>query len=364
MGEIGDGLEKALRLMKSGVAPEQLEATLRREPLGLKATPGWAESLTLCEDGVVLGEGTVIAPLTELPTGGTGLEIEGREAGILTLLSIARADLAPPQVLEKLASASRALAKGNTAQAAITLCQLGQPPLQDRALAKSLAFAADQLQKGKKPLDILKIAGLVSSDFFTKASCVWIEDDHPRQGEGAKNPGWFACKAGSIDETGRKLTEKQINDDQKHPYKILTLSDGSKIIGYKGTSICLPSDVSLYENVKFGERLRGLPSDVRTADMVLLFSPYIGLMDYQRTHSSDDKYNLRYIDFGNFNYGAVAAAAGYDEEEAVRYAAYVNQLGQGDKTGKYGSNPRNEAMIRAGWHTYHDDKIPNDSKND
>jgi|GEM_PF-5348012 len=192
-GEIGDGLEKALRLMKSGVAPDQLETTLRREPLGLKATPGWAESLTLCEDGVVLGEGTVIAPLTELSTGGTGLEIEGREAGILTLLSIARADLAPPQVLEKLVSASRALARGNTAQAAITLCQLGQPPLQDRALAKSLAFAAYRLSLGQYPGDLMKAHGLLDS---ANALDAWMKGGgNPNHVPGGCSEGGQFCSA-------------------------------------------------------------------------------------------------------------------------------------------------------------------------
>lgn len=147
------------RLLKSGIRPDQIEAVLRGSRLGLRSAPEWAEQLTLCSEGVVLGKGTVIAGLVELPFGGTGLDLDGREGAVLALLSLARRALAPADVLEKLASASRALSRGDASVAAIALAQLGQPPLTDEALAKSLNVAADRLKLGEKPLDLLCKAG-------------------------------------------------------------------------------------------------------------------------------------------------------------------------------------------------------------
>lgn len=196
-GEVGEKLDTATRLLKCGVAPDRLDMALRREHLGLLEAPSWAEHLTLCDEGVVLGEGTVIVPLAELPAGGTGLEIAGHEASILALLSIARAELAPPQVLEKLASASRALAKGNVAQAAIALCQMGQPPLQDRAMSKSLAFAADRLEKGVPANELMKAYGFIDQGQLSKATARgWDPNKHPRQSAGCHEGGQF-CTSGN-----------------------------------------------------------------------------------------------------------------------------------------------------------------------
>lgn len=147
------------RLLKSGIRPDQIEAVLRGSRLGLRSAPEWAEHLTLCSEGVVLGKGTVIAGLVELPFGGTGLDLDGREGAVLALLSLACRALAPVDVLEKLASVSRALSRGDASVAAIALAQLGQPPLTDEALAKSLNVAADRLKLGEKPLDLLCKAG-------------------------------------------------------------------------------------------------------------------------------------------------------------------------------------------------------------
>ncbi|HLN24839.1 MAG TPA: hypothetical protein VK558_12745 [Patescibacteria group bacterium] len=62
---------------------------------------------------MVLGKGTVIAALADLPGERTGLAVEGCEGRILTLLSIARDDLAHPQAFRTFAVASNALAGKN-----------------------------------------------------------------------------------------------------------------------------------------------------------------------------------------------------------------------------------------------------------
>jgi len=100
--EAEDRVEAANRLLKDGVSPYHLEEALRGEQLGLRPAPAWAERLTLCDKGVVLGKGTVIVGLTDLPYGGTGLDLEGKEERVVTLLSVARQGWAGMEALQPL----------------------------------------------------------------------------------------------------------------------------------------------------------------------------------------------------------------------------------------------------------------------
>ena len=83
-------MQLAYRLVRTGVPGSQLASAVRRAKLDLGETPPFCDRLTLCDQGVVLGSGTVIAPLVELPGGRFGLKVEGRAEEILALLSIAR----------------------------------------------------------------------------------------------------------------------------------------------------------------------------------------------------------------------------------------------------------------------------------
>lgn len=238
-------VEAASRLLKDGVSLSQLEAALRGERLGLRQTPAWAEHLTLCEKGVVLGKGTVIVNLTDLPCGGTAFDLEGKEAEIMALLSVARRGLVPPEMLTKLAVASRALTEGDVARTAIVLAQTGQPALTDEALSKSLTFAANRLRHGMAPLELLKISGLVSRSTsvlpWFKGAGEWNEDAHPREGEGAHYPSRFAPKNGGSADTSADTTNDASGDKAtaaKSPYdesKALTVSNvNSYVEAHKG----------------------------------------------------------------------------------------------------------------------------------
>jgi len=154
-------LAQAADLLQRGVEPRRLEKALRRTHLKLPETPDYCPSLRLTDKGVVLGKGTVIAPLQDHPEGGTGLAVAGRETRILTLLSLAKNDLADEtKVMGSLGAASRALTKGDAALAAIALCQMGQPRLEDECLAKRLASASAKLRSGTDPQALLKAHGL------------------------------------------------------------------------------------------------------------------------------------------------------------------------------------------------------------
>jgi len=62
--------------------------------------------------------------------------------------------------------------------------------------------------------------------------------------------------------------------------------------------------------------------------------------------------NTQYIDFGNYNYGAVAAAAGYTPEEALLGSGLYNLVKGGDRSGPKYNNPKNLALVRAVYNDY------------
>lgn len=80
-------------------------------------------------------------------------------------------------------------------------------------------------------------------------------------------------------------------------------------------------------------------------------------MDYQRTFGSGETIplfkdiNRAYIPFGNFNYGAVAAAAGFSLEQAELAAGLANIAG-GDRSGPYGTNPATLPYLIQGYRAY------------
>ena len=143
-----EDMRLAHRFALAGVAGPQLAAAVQRAKFGLGGAPPFCKQLTLCDQGVVLGYGTVIAPLVELPGGRFALEVEGRAAEILALLSVAHGAPAPAHAFDRLNSVSRALQRGDKVLAEIGLALVGQPALADRAAAETLAKAAEALHGG------------------------------------------------------------------------------------------------------------------------------------------------------------------------------------------------------------------------
>lgn len=192
-------LAQAVDLLQRGVEPGRLETALRRAHLKLPDTPDYCPSLRLTDQGVVLGKGTVIASLEDYPNGGTGLAVAGREADILALLSLARDELVDEaKVLDGLGSASRALMKGDAPLAAIALCLIGQPRLEDDRLAKRLSLAASQLRNGIYPGDLLKLYGLPVRRNGQLPDWLWKYDvNQLRHPKGTHEGGRFAPKDAS-----------------------------------------------------------------------------------------------------------------------------------------------------------------------
>jgi hypothetical protein len=168
----------------------------------------------------------------------------------------------------------------------------------------------------------------------------------------------------------------------------VTLSDGSVVANpVTGSPIQMPSNVLLSDNIKFGETIADLPSKLdnsssnnndlsfRETAMTAAFMPN-GSMDYQRIDSNrtdsngNPLINRDYIDFGNYNYGAVGAAAGYSLSQLLDAGAIVNArniltpnvgmvLNPFDATDAtpWLSNPRNDMFITMGYNAYKAGKI-------
>jgi hypothetical protein len=85
--------------------------------------------------------------------------------------------------------------------------------------------------------------------------------------------------------------------------------------------------------------------------MVAMFWPG-GTQDYQRTYSDNGNIVPQLMDFGYYNYGVVAAASGYTLPETLEGAGAANQVGNGDKTGPYGTNGNYIWNTVEGWGDY------------
>lgn len=191
-----------------------------------------------------------------------------------------------------------------------------------------------------------------------------------------------------VDPNGKDVKERNLADNtvtggidlSVH----ITLNDGSIVHNPRtGNALQMPSGVSLKANIESGKWLATLPtlptlSNVTREEMMINYFKPGGTMDYQRTFSVDKgKINPLYIDFGNYNYGVVAAAAGYSLNQALDAAAIVNGRNikkdllyslNGDRnmiTNPFNatrenplfSNPRNNIFIINGYNDYKSGKL-------
>ena len=85
----------------------------------LPPAPRFCRTAQLTDLGIVLGEGIVLAPLAR--GGDGGLVVEGREAEIFALLSLAQGGAVRPNVLHGFHGVSKALARGEIVGAMIRL---------------------------------------------------------------------------------------------------------------------------------------------------------------------------------------------------------------------------------------------------
>jgi hypothetical protein len=126
-----------------------------------------------------------------------------------------------------------------------------------------------------------------------------------------------------------------------------------------GQPMNMPPGVSLQRNAEIGQLLSLLPSwlsspmlpsilPLKEMAMAGMFAPNMP-MDYQRTYSQNGLINRDYINAGNYNFGLMAANAGYSLPVALMGAGIVNLFGHGDKSGPFFTNPGNNKEIVAGY---------------
>lgn len=202
----------------------------------------------------------------------------------------------------------------------------------------------------------------------------------------AKHPRW---QAGDPEGRGGEFREKD---------GYATRDDGSIIRDPKNQKpIMIPPGVSLHDNIDFGRQISDLPSVLigspydgteisqslsnRETAMVALFIRN-GAMDYQRLYSNrtdsegNSLINRNYIDFGNYNYGAVGAAAGYELFQLLRLGAILNitnffndnidivrDPATADAENPWLSNPRVNRFVTLGYQDYISGKIKGNNRN-
>ncbi len=193
--------------------------------------------------------------------------------------------------------------------------------------------------------------------------------DQPRVPAGSPDGGqWTSGGGGSGSSSDRNVFTGQADLEYKgrniaYDPAVVTLSDGSNVINpYTGGNLLMPAGVSLENNAQLGEWMATLPSiptldNVTREEMMINYFERGGAMDYQRQNGADGLVTQAYIPFGNFNYGVVAAAAGYTYNEALAGAAVENINGGGDRSGQWFSNPQNDYFIQAGYNAYKSGKI-------
>ncbi|MBW0008277.1 MAG: hypothetical protein JO335_11270, partial [Sphingomonas sp.] len=131
------------------------------------------------------------------------------------------------------------------------------------------------------------------------------------------------------------------------------LPNGRVIIDPKtGKPLPKPSNVSLADNAKAGEKLRGNSFWTKSKTLFGNFSRG-GAMDYQRVAARNGvKFDKDLAAFGNFNYGLVVAAAGVSLDTALLGSGAENLKGGGNKSGPWGNDPENQYWIEQGYEAY------------
>ncbi|MGH6869742.1 MAG: hypothetical protein ACREDA_12910, partial [Methylocella sp.] len=110
--------------------------------------------LTVTEQGLLLGDGTLLAKMAD-----DGLCLEGEEERILTLLAVAYGRDVPAATLGSFRRAAKHWQSGDKCLAAIYLAQNGLGKL-DEAGAYRLSLAAELIEAGMTPREFARELGL------------------------------------------------------------------------------------------------------------------------------------------------------------------------------------------------------------
>lgn len=91
------------------------------------------------------------------------------------------------------------MAKGDTALAAVVICQIGLPPLEHNGYAKALSLAETELDRGTDPVALLKGLGMLPAGMRTWD---WRKDCESGKSQERDAKGKYAPEGGqSMSET-------------------------------------------------------------------------------------------------------------------------------------------------------------------
>jgi hypothetical protein len=161
--------------------------------------------LTLAPEGLVLGAGTVLAPVN----GSRRLQsLEGQEARVLALLSVAYGKAIAPSVLGNIKRAAKAWGEGDDCLAYIHLAHARLPALHDPAEAARRLFVADGFMKaGTSPPAVFQALGFGSA--YIDAVEKFFNPEEPRVPPGSGRTSGEWTREFSGDEQGATEGEDQ-----------------------------------------------------------------------------------------------------------------------------------------------------------
>jgi len=144
--------------------------------------------MTVTEQGLVLGAGTLLAKMGE-----NGLYLDGEEERILTLLAIAYRGDVPGAALGMFRRVSKHWQGGDKCLAAIQLAQSGLPEI-DEGAAYRLSLAAKLIDAGMMPRQLAREPGLNPVQFDVSK----YDENQPRvpAGNGRTSGQWTSWGCG------------------------------------------------------------------------------------------------------------------------------------------------------------------------
>lgn len=192
-------------------------------------------TLTFTENGLELGNGSVVAKLARDDRERPILAIDGNEERILALISVAWDQPMPDGIIEHFHRASRAFSKGDLSLAYICLAQTGLQPLeQDEDSLRQLFLADGFLKAGISGNELRKEWGLGRSNAFLHSRghiprrLRKDNDNHYPAGTPDSKGGEFAPKDGTSGKYGENVQKSYIRQ------KVAEALQGKKAIALVG----------------------------------------------------------------------------------------------------------------------------------
>ncbi len=263
-------------------------------------------------DGLVLGEGTVLAKMND-----EGLRID--EDRVLTCLALAFGRDVPPAAIGALQRAVKCWRDGDKALAAIHLAQIGLRKI-DGEDAHRLSLAAKLIDGGVRPRDLARELGLIQSH-VSKYS-----DNQPPvpAGNGRASGQWANGDAAGGATAGGKdtpLVEGRSAGESPEPVRrvheipkdavAVTRPDGTTVDDPKSPTrkLMAPPKANFREIYAAGRRTGNLPR-YKQYDPARLALHHFGTYDFQRDEATNRFFDA-YIPAANYAVGVYMAGAGY-----------------------------------------------------